>query len=82
METDEDTDEDTEHAKTRVIPTTYPMMLSVPLAGGWLQVICRAVVDSALPARPWGAPGSAWSWATARRALAWLVPALFSAMHW
>lgn len=62
--------------------STYPMMLLVALGGGSLQVICKVLVERGVALSPSGAGGRSWTWATARRALAWLVPALFSAMHW
>lgn len=61
---------------------TYPMMLWVALGGGSLQDRCRVLVERGVALRPSGAAGRSWTSATASRALAWLVPALFSAMHW
>lgn len=57
------------------------MMLSLTLGGGSLQDTCRVLLVRAVALSPSGAGGRSWTWATARRALAWLVPAVFSAMH-
>lgn len=62
--------------------STYPIMPSVTSGAGWTQVSCRAVGDRAVAVRSWGASGNSVDWVRARRALAWLVPALFSAIHW
>ena len=62
--------------------STYPMMLWVVLGAGGLQDSCRLLLDRAVAVSPSGAAGSSGPRARASRALAWLLPALFSAMHW
>lgn len=62
--------------------STYPMIPSVTSAGGCIQDTCSEVPESAVALRLAGASGNSLARETASRALAWLVPALFSAMHW
>lgn len=58
------------------------MMLWLASPAGWSQVSWRLLELRAVTFRPAGASGRSGPGLMARRALAWLVPALFSAMHW
>lgn len=58
------------------------MMDSVTSRDGSCQETRREVVERAVACTPLGELGSSLDRPTASRALAWLVPALFSAMHW